>query len=87
MNKKYEKNTEWLTETMLDVIRKRRNEIDNMQSDEKVGSNLLDILLTSNTPRDPNEYDESEISLTDQEICSIITEVCIAGVDTVCLKF
>jgi hypothetical protein len=47
-----------------------------MQSDEKVGSNLLDILLTLSTLRYPNEYDESETPLTDQEIC-------LAGVDTV----
>ncbi|CAB5354929.1 unnamed protein product [Rhizophagus irregularis] len=78
LNKKYKKNSDWLTETMLDVISKRRKEIDNMQSDEKIGSNLLDILLTLNTPRDPNGYDESEPPLTDQEVCSTITEVSIA---------
>ncbi|PKK62894.1 cytochrome P450 [Rhizophagus irregularis] len=82
LNKKYKKNSDWLTETMLDVISKRRKEIDNMQSDEKIGSNLLDILLTLNTPRDPNGYDESEPPLTDQEVCSTITEVSIAGTDT-----
>uniref|UniRef100_U9SM19 Cytochrome P450 n=3 Tax=Rhizophagus irregularis TaxID=588596 RepID=U9SM19_RHIID len=75
-------NSDWLTETMLDVIIKRRKEIDNMQSDEMIGSNLLDILLTLHTPRDPSGYDESEPPLTDQEICAIITEVSIAGIDT-----
>ncbi|PKB94931.1 cytochrome P450, partial [Rhizophagus irregularis] len=78
LNKKYKKNSDWLTETMLDVIIKRRKEIDNMQSDEMIGSNLLDILLTLHTPRDPSGYDESEPPLTDQEICAIITEVSIA---------
>ncbi|CAB4485678.1 unnamed protein product [Rhizophagus irregularis] len=82
LNKKYKKNGDWLTETMLDVIIKRRKEIDNMQSDEMIGSNLLDILLTLHTSRDPSGYDESEPPLTDQEICAIITEVSIAGIDT-----
>ncbi|PKK67923.1 cytochrome P450 [Rhizophagus irregularis] len=53
-----------------------------MQSNEMIGSNLLDILLTLHTPRDPSGYDESEPPLTDQEICAIITEVSIAGIDT-----
>ncbi|CAB4463773.1 unnamed protein product [Rhizophagus irregularis] len=67
---------------MLNFISKRKNEINNMQSDEKVGSNLFDILLTLNTPLDPNNYDGSEAPLTDQEICSTITEVSVGGTDT-----
>ncbi|RIA94412.1 cytochrome P450 [Glomus cerebriforme] len=82
LNKKYKKNSKWINETMLDIIKNRRNEIENMQNDENIGSNLLDILLTLNTPRDPNGYDENEAPLNDQEICTIVTEVTLAGTDT-----
>ncbi|CAB4446509.1 unnamed protein product [Rhizophagus irregularis] len=57
LNKKYKESSDWLNQTMLDFISKRRNEINNnIQSDGKICSNLLDILLTLNTPLDPN-YD------------------------------
>ncbi|CAB5109816.1 uncharacterized protein OCT59_025936 [Rhizophagus irregularis] len=76
---KYKENSDWLNQTMLGFISKRRNEINNnIQSDGKICSNLLDILLTLNTPLDPN-YDGSEAPLTYQEVCSTITEVSVGG--------
>ncbi|PKK70488.1 cytochrome P450 [Rhizophagus irregularis] len=38
LNKKYKENSDWLNETMLNFISKRKNEINNMQSDEKTGN-------------------------------------------------
>jgi cytochrome P450 len=87
LNKKYKKKSDWLNQFMLEFISKRRNEINNnMQSDGNIGSNLLDNLLTLNTPLDPN-YDGSEAPLTDQEVCSTITDVSVNGTETVCFIF
>jgi hypothetical protein len=87
LNKKYEKNTKWLTENILDFIRNRRTWLNKVQNDESVSS-LLEILLTLNILRDP-EFDncyETDVSLTDKEICSIITEVFLATIDSVRIK-
>ncbi|CAB4413962.1 unnamed protein product [Rhizophagus irregularis] len=82
LNKKYKKKSDWLNQFMLGFVSKRRNEINyNMQSDGNIGSNLLDNLLTLNTPLDPN-YDGSEAPLTDQEVCSTITDVSVNGTET-----
>ena len=80
LNKNYQKNTDWLNATILNIIKKRRMEISN---GEKLDSNLLDILLTLNTPYDQNPHDEGETPMTDQEIRATLLEVCMAGTDTV----
>ena len=54
LNKKYAKNTDWINKTMLDIIKKRRTEIEKLPNDEKVGSDLINVLLTLNPLRDPN---------------------------------
>ncbi|CAI2181565.1 4576_t:CDS:2 [Funneliformis geosporum] len=84
MNKNFIKNTDWLNETISDIIKKRRMEIEN---DDEVGSDLIDVLLTLNTPRDLNGYNENEKPMSDQEVRATIMEVSIAGVDTTANTF
>ena len=74
-------NTDWINGTILNIIKKRRMEILN---GAKVDSNLIDILLTLNTPYDQNQHDKDETPMTDQEIRATIMELCMAGTDTVC---
>ncbi|CAG8701172.1 11982_t:CDS:2 [Funneliformis caledonium] len=79
LNKMYAKNIDWLNETISDIVMKRRMEIEN---NDEVGSDLIDVLLTINTPRDPNGYDDSETPMSDPEVRATILEVSIAGIDT-----
>ncbi len=69
---------------MFDIIKKRRTEIEKLPNDEKVSSDLIDVLLTLNTPRDPNQYVELETPMNDQEIRSTLMEISVAGTDSVC---
>src|ERR1044072_312149 len=57
------KNLNFLQNKFLDRIKKRKNQIEQMSGREKVGDDLLDILLTVNTSRDPHGY---EINDTDK---------------------
>ncbi|CAI2170828.1 10203_t:CDS:2 [Funneliformis geosporum] len=84
MNKKFSKNLDWINETITDIVKKRRTEIEN---DDEVGSDLIDVLLTLNTPRDPNGYDEGEAPLSDPEVCATLMEVSIAGIETTANTF
>jgi len=67
-------------------IKERREQIEKMS--KKVGSDLLDILLTVGTPRDPNfektHNDDREKPLTDIEIRDNMLDLTIAGSDSVC---
>ena len=81
LNKRYEKNTNWINETILDIIKERRIEIKRLPNEEKV-TDLIDILVTLNTSLDSNRI-EDETPLNDQEIRSTIMEVSVAGTDTV----
>ncbi|CAG8519524.1 7620_t:CDS:2, partial [Funneliformis caledonium] len=79
MDKKYSNNMDWLNETFTDIVKKRKTEIEN---GDDVGSDLIDVLLTLNTPRDPNGYDEGETPMSDQEVCATLMETNLAGIDT-----
>ena len=76
-------NLTFLQNTILDRIKKRREQIERMSEEEKVGDDLLDILLTSNTSRDPHGWKDTEEPLTDIEIRDYIVDLTIAGSDTV----
>ena len=49
------------------IVKKRRAEI---EKDDEVSSEWIDVLLTLNTPRDPNGYDEGGIPLSDPDVCA-----------------
>ena len=70
---------------IIDKIQKCRKEIEQMSEEEMIGDDMLDILLTTNTPRDPHgwENDDTQEPLTDVEIRDIIMDLIVAGSDTV----
>jgi len=83
--KLYMNNLISLQKRIIDKIKKRRKEIEQISEEEMVGDDMLDILLTTNTPRDPHgwENDDTQEPLTDVEIRDIIMDLIVAGSDTV----
>jgi len=77
-------NLTFLRNTILDRIKKRREQFERMSGEEKVGDDLLNMLLTSNTSRDPHGWKDTEEPLTDIEIRDYIVDLTITGSDTVC---
>jgi hypothetical protein len=90
LSEKFRRNNKWLFYNLLEIIKQRRKEIELMKEDEPINSTyLLDILLTINTPRDPNGFGfgfdgfDNEKSMTDHEILATILDIDIGGRDPV----
>ncbi|CAG8450729.1 17290_t:CDS:2 [Rhizophagus irregularis] len=94
LSEKFRRNNKWLFYNLLEIIKQRRKEIDLMRENEPINStDLLDILLTINTPRDPNGFGfgfdefDNEKSMTDHEILATILDIDIGGRDPTASTF
>ncbi|RIA99495.1 cytochrome P450 [Glomus cerebriforme] len=91
LSEKFRKNNKWLFYNFLEIIKQRRKEIALMKDNEPINSSdLLDILLTINTPRDANGYGfgfDNEKSMTDHEILATILDIEIGGRDPTASTF
>ncbi|CAI2183490.1 16117_t:CDS:10, partial [Funneliformis geosporum] len=95
LSETFKRNNNWLFYNLLEIIKQRRNEIALLKEKEPIdSSDLLDILLTINTTRDPNGFDEnsdkndkSNKSMSDNEILAIILDIDIGGRDPTASTF
>ncbi|CAG8751250.1 18392_t:CDS:2, partial [Racocetra fulgida] len=70
-----------MTDTAINIIEKRKKELDN---GVEIESDLLDHLLTSHTPRDPGyKKDDKTAPLNTHEVKAILWDILLAGIDTV----
>ncbi|RIB06548.1 cytochrome P450 [Gigaspora rosea] len=79
-----------LNQTLLDIIRDRRQEISRTPPDVSLKSDFLTMLLTINTPRDItiNIADDHHTNpMTDEDVCGNLIEAVVAGVDTTASTF
>jgi hypothetical protein len=81
-------NMKFINKRLDEIIKKRRQEIENTPSDKLLPSDMLTSVITANTPRDVN-YTKTvggealERPMTDSEIRGIIFDGFIGGTDTV----
>ncbi|CAG8436566.1 7159_t:CDS:10 [Funneliformis mosseae] len=95
LSETFKRNNNWLFYNLLEIIKQRRNEIALLKEKEPIdSSDLLDILLTINTPRDPNGFDggldqndKNNKPMSDNEILAIILDIDIGGRDPTASTF
>ncbi|CAG8792236.1 6337_t:CDS:2, partial [Racocetra persica] len=70
---------------LLEIIQRRRTEIDLLSNDSLLPSDFLTLLLTVNTPRDleHNLYKSLSRSLNDHEIFGVIRDIFLGSIETV----
>ncbi|CAG8691110.1 20096_t:CDS:2, partial [Dentiscutata erythropus] len=83
-NKTFLDNKEWIDQELDRVVSEKRKEIENTPLDQPLESNILTLLLTTNTERDLDKISAGKFDrpLTDDEAKSIIREVFTGGLDT-----
>src|SRR5438034_2763076 len=83
LNKKYNNNLNLLNKTMLDIIKKRRMDIEKISNNGKDRLNLIDVLLALNSPNNNQNmlHAEEESPMTDQEISTTLLDVSVAGIE------
>ncbi|CAG8769594.1 21299_t:CDS:2, partial [Dentiscutata erythropus] len=83
-NKKFLDNKEWIDQELDRIVSEKRKEIENTPLDQPLESNILTLLLTTNTERDLDKISAGKFDrpLTDDEAKSIIREVFTGGLDT-----
>ncbi|CAG8645293.1 41000_t:CDS:1 [Gigaspora margarita] len=84
INKKYLDNKDWIYEELERIISEKQKEIENTPLSQPLESNILTLLLTTNTERDLDKISVGhfESPLTKDEVISIICEVFTSGLDT-----
>ncbi|KAF0543018.1 cytochrome P450 [Gigaspora margarita] len=86
------KNRDYVFETLDNIIKKRRKEIEEMPVGAKLGHDMLTTLIITNTERDMNQEknitkdDISTRPMMDVEIRGNLLDAFIAGVDTVSIN-
>jgi hypothetical protein len=78
----------WLNNKVLELIRERRKEIEKVEPDEELSADMLTLLLTINTNRDPKYVktaDEDDARpMSEDEVRENVYEIMGGGIDTVC---
>ncbi|RIA95465.1 cytochrome P450 [Glomus cerebriforme] len=84
LQKKHEINNEWLNIELEKIISKRKQEIENIPLDQSINYNVLNLLIITNTERNPDKISgiDHTRSITDIEIRNTLKEIFSAGLDT-----
>ncbi|CAG8748418.1 2691_t:CDS:1, partial [Gigaspora rosea] len=84
INKKYLDNKDWIYEELGRIVSEKQKDIENTPLSQPLESNILTLLLTTNTERDLDKISVGnfESPLTKDEVISIIREVFTGGLDT-----
>ncbi|CAG8524881.1 7893_t:CDS:2 [Paraglomus occultum] len=85
-SKKHMDNLNWLYESVLEIIRKKREDFEKIGDKDQLKSDFLTMMLTVNTPKDmtQNRAGDSIIKgpLTDEDIKAGLIEMLSGGIDT-----
>ena len=77
-------NMKFINQKLDEIIKRRRQEIENTPLDKPLPNDVLTSVITANTTRDVNSVGDGEARpMTDVEIRSLIYDGIIAGTDTV----
>ncbi len=75
----------WLNNKVLELIRQRKKEIESAELDEELSADMLTLLLTINTNRDPKYSNEEDARpMSELDVRENVYEVMGGGIDTVC---
>lgn len=74
------KNMTWTRNYTYNLVKERLEEIESIDDNEKLSTDMLSMLLTANKSNDNNEK-----PMTNEEIGDNIAEILIEGVDSVCI--
>ncbi|CAG8612937.1 9895_t:CDS:2 [Paraglomus occultum] len=85
--RKYLKNSHWLNNNLLSMIREKRAEIENEVNDDssKTNYDILRLLLVANTPRGhvvKRGSDETDKPMSDDEVRGLLLEILVASVES-----
>ncbi|CAH1763670.1 13620_t:CDS:2, partial [Entrophospora sp. SA101] len=78
-------NVTWTRKYGCELAKERRKEIENIDDSEKLSRDLLNMLLTVNTPKDITQgisNDDNEKPMTDQEVGDTMIEIISEGIDS-----
>ncbi|GBC01064.1 hypothetical protein RclHR1_04050007 [Rhizophagus clarus] len=80
-------NVRFINNRLVEIVKKRRNEIENTPLDKSLPNDMLTSIITANTPRDFNYTktvggEAMDRPMTDSEICGIIFDGFLGGTDT-----
>ncbi|CAG8834930.1 1033_t:CDS:1, partial [Cetraspora pellucida] len=84
INKKYLDNKDWIYQELDRIVSEKQQEIENTPLGQPLESNILTLLLTTNTERDLDKISVGTFDrpLTKDEVISILREVFTGGLDT-----
>ncbi|CAG8805437.1 29580_t:CDS:2, partial [Racocetra persica] len=78
------KNMSWTRNYACDIVKENRKKIESIDDKEKLTFDILNMLLTANTPKDITRgiSNDDKIPMTDEEIADNMVEILSEGIDS-----